>query len=286
MDPILERTFFRSGADAGRGCLGTVVVLLAASALDGLLAGAVLVLLRGAGRVAGGFLASAEALGPVRGLGAAGLVVLGRPGLIGAVPLLFVRSAGTDLGRLNSVGDFAEVVFLASAGFTSFFREVSRFGVTLGLGADVPAVLSLAAAGLAFTAERGVVTDVGGFLSGVFTGLLGLASFVSLGVAALAALPRGRFGVAVLLRVAGAGLLTFLGCRGVVETGFLGLGAARGLPLGVAAALDGVAAAVEAFTFFSGLAGSSLVGGAVMSLPAVASSGAATISDLPWSPGC
>lgn len=216
MDPILERTFFRSGAVAGRGCLGAADVLLAANVLEGLLAGAVLGLLIGAGRAAGSFLASAEALGPVRVLGAAGLVVLGRPGLAAVAPLLFDRSAGTDLGRLNSVGDFAVLVFLTSAAFTSLFRVVSRFGVTMGLGADVPVVLaaavvlSLEAAGLAFTAERGVVAEVRGFLSGVFTGLLGFASFGSLGAVVFAALPRGRFGVALLM-VAGAGLLAFLG---------------------------------------------------------------------------
>lgn len=169
VDPIFERTPFRSGATAGRGCLGTVLGLLAGAVL-GLLAGAELGLLRGAGlEVMGTFLASAAALGPVSGLGAAGLVALGRlgAGLVGGAPFVFAEST---LGLLDSVGDFVRLGFFASVGLMSFLTADGRFGVRLGFGAAPPAadeVPSLGAARLALTEGRGVVvTGVGVFLSG------------------------------------------------------------------------------------------------------------------------
>lgn len=95
VDPILERTFFRSGAEAllvGRGGLETMLGL--------------------AGTLAVGFLASAVAVEVVVGLVAAGLG-LGRlvatPGKVGApeevvgvVVLLFTAFPVALLGRLKS----------------------------------------------------------------------------------------------------------------------------------------------------------------------------------------
>lgn len=256
----------------------------------GLLAGAVLGLLRGAGLVVGTFLVSAGALGPVSGLGAAGLVVLGRlrPGLVGAAPLVFLNSA---LGRLNSVGDFVRLGFFVSAGFTSFLTDDVLFVMMVGFGTVPPAaevMPSLGATGLALTEGRGLVpTGVGVLFSGVFSSaLFGFASFVSLGVAVLTVTPRRRLGVEPAVR-AGEVPIGFLAWPGVAESGFLGLVAAGTLPFGVdAAAFDGVA--VVALTFFSGLAGSSLLGGAVMSFPALAStgSGAAAFSVSGGCSGC
>lgn len=273
VEPILERTFFRSGAEAllaGRGGLEAPLALLAALAVA--------------------FLASADTVEAVAALGAAALG-LGRleatPGTLGAleavvegvVALLLVALPVALLGRLESAeGDFAEV-FLASAGFASVLIDVGL------LGGDAAVVLAAAAAvtgdgavvlGVAEELLEGVlgVVEAGGlerevlFSVGFASATFGLVSFgVKVEGRVLLLLP-GRLAV-----VPGAGpavgLVGFLFVPGVAELGRLGLVVAEGLAFAAAGFGEEVDAA--GLVFFSGLGGSSLLGGAVMSFPVTAS---------------
>lgn len=273
VDPILDRMFFRSGAETllvGRGGLGTVLVLSGALTVDG-------------------FLDSGVALDAVVGLAAAGLGLgrlmatpgeAGVPGVVavGVVVLLFAEFAGALFGRLRSAdGDFA-VVFLASASFVSVLIDVGLLGgeaaVFLGPDAVVTgdAAVVLGVAGLTFTAARGVVAD-SGFESEVrLSGLFASVTFglVSLGVKVegRVVLVAGRLGVVAEVGPA-VGLVGFLFWPGVAEAGRLGLVVDSGLVFIAAGFADGVDA--EGLVFFSGLGGSSLFGGAVMSLPVTSS---------------
>lgn len=273
VEPILERTFFRSGAEVllvGRSGLGAALGLVAA--------------------FAGGFFASTVVLEVVAGLDAAGLG-LGRlaaaPGtavvlvvvvVVGVVALLFTVLPAALLGRARSAdGDFA-MVFLASAGFVSVLMDVGLLGgEAVVLFAPAAAVTGeeavvRGAAVVLLAAARGAVDD-GGFesevlLSGLFASVtFGLISF-AVRVEGRVALLVGRLGV-VEAGGPAVGLLGFLWGPGVAELGRLGLVAAAGLAFVAVGFADDVDAA--GFVFFSGLGGSSLLGGAVMSFPVTAS---------------
>lgn len=202
VEPILERTFFRSGAAAllvGRSGLGAALGLVAA--------------------FAGGFFASAAVVEVVVvGLVAAGLG-LGRlvaaPGtavvlvvvvvVVEVVALLFTVLPAALLGRARSAdGDFA-VVFLASAGFASVLMDVGLLGgEAVVLFAPAVAVTGEVAvvrvAVVLLAAARGA--DDGGFesevlLSGLFASVtFGLISF-GVRVEGRVALLAGRLGVVV-----------------------------------------------------------------------------------------
>lgn len=237
------------------------------------------------------FLASAVAVEVVVGLVAAGLG-LGRlvaaPGTAGAleavvegvVALLFTAFPVALLGRLKSAdGDFAEV-FFASAGFASVLMDVGLFGgevaVFFAPAAAVTgdAAVVLGGAGVLLTVVLEVAAD-GGFegevrFSAVFaSATFGLVSF-GVRVEGRVVVVAGR--LAAVAEVGPAvGLVGFLFGPGVAEAGRLGLGADRGLAFGAAGFVDDADAA--GFVFFSGLGGSSLLGGAVISFPVTASAG-------------
>lgn len=221
-------------------------------------------------------------------IGAAGPVLV--PGELGVVALLLPEFTGAVFGRLKSADLAVVVIFLASTGFASALMVVGLLGmVFLGAWPVVEATATagtIAALGVpvaGFTAARGV-TPANGFETGVlFSGLLiGLLrsrpfGFISLGVKVAdrgvveslgvklegrAELDPGRLGVE---EATGAGLLVVLPGGGV---DCLGLVVEAGLPLAAAGLAE--AATAEGFDFFSGLGGSSLLGGAVI-LPAMAS---------------
>lgn len=267
VEPILERTFFRSGVEVllvGRGALAAPPALLPPLAVV--------------------FLASADTVEAEAALGAPTLA-LGRlvatPGALeaegGVVALLLVALLAALLGRPGSAeGDFAEV-FLASAAFVSVLMVVGLLG-------GVAAVVLAAAA--AVTGDGAVVLGVAeelleGVLGVLEDGGLDREVLFSVGFASVA-FGLVSFGVKVegrvllvlgRLAVPGAGpavgLVGFLFVPGVAELGLLGLVVAEGLAF--TAASFGEEEDAAALVFFSGLGGSSLLGGAEMLFPVTAS---------------
>lgn len=281
VEPILDRTFFRSGAETllvGRRGLERVL---------GFVGGLVVV-----------FLASAAVVEVVMGLVAAGLglgrlvAVVVLEVVVEVVVLLFTALPLALLGRLRSAdGDFAEV-FLASAGFPSVLIEVGLLGgeavvvlvpavAVTGDVAVVFRVVGVLRAGAREVADDGAFEREVLFSVDFASETFGLVSF-GVRVEGREVLVAGRLGVAEGGAV--VGLVGFLFGPGVAEAGRLGLVAARGLAFGAAGLADGVEAA--GFVFFSGLGGSSLLGGAVISFPVTASAGLVssgfTFSCLCW----
>lgn len=198
--------------------------------------------------------------------------------------LLFPVVIGAVFGRLKSADFVVVVAFLASTGFASALMVVGLLGVVF-LEAE-PVVEATATAGTiaalgvpvaGFTAARGVTAgdalETGVFSSGLLTGLLKFKpfGFISLGekvadrgvkLEARAELDAGRLGVE---EATGARLLVFVS-GGDVDC--LGTVVEAGLPLAAAGLAE--AGTAEALAFFSGLGGSSLLGGVVI-LPEMAS---------------
>lgn len=272
VEPTLERTWRRSGpaALAGRGAraAGPVLLLVLGAALPAAL------------------LASADTVEAVAALGVAALG-LGRLGAVpgtleaaveGVVALLLVVLPGALLGRLESAeGDLAGG-FLASAGFASVLMDVGLLG---GVGAVVLAAAAAVtgdgavvrgAAEELLEGVLGVVQDGGLerdvlFSAGFASATFGLVSF-GVRVEGRVLLVPGRLEV-VPGAGAALGLVGFLFVPGVAELGRLGLVLPEGLAL--AAAALAVEEDAAGLVFFSGLGGSSLLGGAVMSFPLTAS---------------
>lgn len=203
VEPILERTFFRSGAAAllvGRSGLGAALGLVAAFA-GGFFASAAVVEVVVVGLVAAGL-----GLGRlVAALGTAVVLVVVVV-VVEVVALLFTVLPAALLGRARSAdGDFA-VVFLASAGFASVLMDVGLLGgeavvlfaPAVAVTGEVAVVRGVAVVLLA--AARGA--DDGGFesevlLSGLFASVtFGLISF-GVRVEGRVALLAGRLGVVV-----------------------------------------------------------------------------------------
>lgn len=264
VDPILERIFFRSGADTlvgGRGGLGTGLVLGATLTVEA-------------------FLESTDVLPGPESLGAAGLGRLpGRAGeeVVGVVALLLaVEEVEVLFGQLGSADEDFAVVFLASVDLASVLTAEGLLGGELAVlrGLDalvlVSAVDGRGVAGLLFTPGRGVEADEGGFEGEVrFSRFFPSVpfGFASLGVKVEGRVVpvAGRLGAVAAAVGPAVGLEAFLFGPGVAEAGRLVGAAVVGAGLVFAAADFTVGVEAEGLAFFSGLSGSSLLGGAAMS---------------------